>query len=444
MRKFLFALLFMFSAFFLIPGDVTWAAPRLQDVGEGLVIVIDPGHGGENLGTIEGSQDEKYMTMTTALAMYEELLLYDDVEVYLTRTEDVDMSLEERAEFAASVNADFLFSIHYNASENHELFGSEVWVSVLPPYNGYGYQFGYEFLTDMKQRGLFVRGVKARPGNRGDYYGIIRYSVARDIPAVIIEHCHVDEERDAGNCDDDEKLKAFGRADATAAARYFGLKSSALNVDYSDCQLAWADAASNVEATAPDETAPDICRIEFEKADYERGVITINATAADYDSMLLYYSYSIDGGKTFQRREIWPGCDVLSGICPDAITLDIPKLSGTKPEIVLRVYNMYDLYTDSNCYISLEAFPSLAAGEIDGTRSDKDSDDLNIIAVNANVAEPEEKGIDLTVFLKICLVSASLMMILVLVTQLITHLDCQKRRQVQARKELGQNTNQHK
>ena len=47
------------------------------------------------------------MTMTTALAMYEELLLYDNVEVYLTHQEDEDMSLKARAEFAAQVNADF-------------------------------------------------------------------------------------------------------------------------------------------------------------------------------------------------------------------------------------------------------------------------------------------------------------------------------------------------
>ena len=115
-------------AFLVIPTFQVTAADRLQDVGEKLVIVIDPGHGGDNLGTIENGHEEKAMTMTTALAMYEELLLYDDVEVYLTRTDDSDLSRKERAELALSVDADFLFSIHYNASENHELFGAEVWV----------------------------------------------------------------------------------------------------------------------------------------------------------------------------------------------------------------------------------------------------------------------------------------------------------------------------
>ena len=78
----------------LQPAKVS-AAERLQHTKtETTVIVIDPGHGGENEGTIAGTEKEKYMTMTTARAMYEELSLYDNVEVYLTHTEDVDMKLE--------------------------------------------------------------------------------------------------------------------------------------------------------------------------------------------------------------------------------------------------------------------------------------------------------------------------------------------------------------
>ena len=37
------------------------------------------------------------MTMVTAMAMYEELLKYDNVDVYLTHTEDVNLSLADRA-----------------------------------------------------------------------------------------------------------------------------------------------------------------------------------------------------------------------------------------------------------------------------------------------------------------------------------------------------------
>ena len=93
---------------------------------EPVVVVLDPGHGGKNLGAEYNGYTEKDMTMIVATAMKEELEKYEGVEVYLTRDVDKDMSLEERAEFAASKNADFLFCLHFNMSLGHELFGSEV------------------------------------------------------------------------------------------------------------------------------------------------------------------------------------------------------------------------------------------------------------------------------------------------------------------------------
>ena len=105
----------------------------MQQVTDPVRIVIDPGHGGSNDGTKENEHLEKEMTMVTALAMYDRLSQFDNVEVFLTHTDDIDLSLKERAEYAASVNADFLFSIHYNASEYHTLFGSEVWISCKEP-----------------------------------------------------------------------------------------------------------------------------------------------------------------------------------------------------------------------------------------------------------------------------------------------------------------------
>ena len=49
-----------------------------------LVIVIDPGHGGSNLGADYNGFLEKEMNMTVANAMYEELSKYEDITVYMT------------------------------------------------------------------------------------------------------------------------------------------------------------------------------------------------------------------------------------------------------------------------------------------------------------------------------------------------------------------------
>lgn len=433
---------------FLMPKEVL-AAERLQETDGKTVIVIDPGHGGENRGTIENNHEEKYMTMTTALAMYEELLLYDDVEVYLTHTDDADMSLKERAAFARSVDADFLFSIHYNASENHELFGSEVWVSSVSPYNGYGYQFGYEFLSDMRNMGLLVRGVKTRLGSKGDdYYGIIRESVAAGIPAVIIEHCHVDEERDAAYCENEEQLKGFGRTDAAAAARYFGLKSSSLGVDYSDYPLAESSASSGVDVTLADSTEPEICQVDFAEADYEEGTLKLTVSAYDSDSALLYYSYSLDGGLTFSPREAWPGSDTLTGTYDGSFLLQLTVPPNTAPEVIVRAYNGYDLYRESNPYISARIFRpepepvSSADPALDGENA------AGIIPVDSDgleqKTEPEDgQALSLYQFVMLCLFFI-LAMLLVIIAFQYTVYKKRKKRRLYRRKEAGDIWNQHK
>ena len=448
MRRFVYMFLaVLLSSFWL--SETLQAAPRLQETSGKTVIVIDPGHGGENRGTIENNHEEKFMTMTTALAMYEELLLYDNVEVYLTHTDDIDMSLKERAAFARSVDADFLFSIHYNASANHELFGSEVWVSSVSPYNGYGYQFGYEFLSDMRDMGLLVRGVKTRLGSKGgDYYGIIRESVALDIPAVIIEHCHVDEARDAVYCDNDEKLKGFGKTDATAVARYFGLKSSTLGVDYSDYPLAESSVSANVDVTLVDSTEPDVCLIDFSEANYETGALELIVSASDSDSALLYYSYSLDGGDTFGPREAWPGSDTLTGAYDDSFSLQLTIPPDTAPEVIVRAYNMYDLYRESNPYISSQVFRPQPSPSAEPTMDDNE-DSLNIIPVNAgsvggDTAEQDgERGLSLYHFVIICLFFVLAMLLIIIVFQYIAYRKRQKRR-LHRRKEAGDIWNQHK
>jgi len=86
---------------------------------DNIVIVIDPGHGGENLGTDTNPNfNEKDINLITANALIEELSKYEGVTIYSTRTDDTDLSLRKRAEFAKSVNADFLISLHIMLQKN--------------------------------------------------------------------------------------------------------------------------------------------------------------------------------------------------------------------------------------------------------------------------------------------------------------------------------------
>lgn len=326
------------------------ASPRLfSDDDNELVIVIDPGHGGENLGTTENRFMEKDMTLITAKAMMEELQKYENVTVYLTREEDKELSLKERAEFAENVDADFLFSIHYNASSNHNFFGAEVWIPAHSPYHAMTYQFAYTELAQLRDMGLFIRGIKTHVEQDVEYYGIIRENLKLSIPALIIEHCHVDNRNDTVFCDTEQKLIDFGKADATAAAKYFGLKSTTLGVDYGEYDLYPAVASDSVvNMTLNAGSPPDVCVIDTESIDEENGQIVIQLTASDEEIPVIYYEYSIDGGKTYYPITPWPDVDVLAGSYNETIHVPIQIPAGIKARIKFRVYNMYDQPKESN------------------------------------------------------------------------------------------------
>ena len=81
------------------------------------VIVLDPGHGGSNPGTrsaVDG-RNEKEFTLDWAQRLAP-LLEQNGWRVYLTRTNDVDVSLLDRVAFANAMGADLFVSLHFNAS----------------------------------------------------------------------------------------------------------------------------------------------------------------------------------------------------------------------------------------------------------------------------------------------------------------------------------------
>ena len=82
-------------------------------------VVLDPGHGGANLGAPCGPEahcHEKQLTLPIAL-MAERRLRAAGVEVYMTRRLDQDVGISKRVQFANQLAADLLVSIHLNSSD---------------------------------------------------------------------------------------------------------------------------------------------------------------------------------------------------------------------------------------------------------------------------------------------------------------------------------------
>ena len=89
------------------------------------VIILDAGHGGSDEGTKVQSLMEKRVTLLTAF-LTKEALEERGYRVILTRSRDVYLSLPKRAAIANRMKGTLFVSIHYNAAQNTEAKGVEV------------------------------------------------------------------------------------------------------------------------------------------------------------------------------------------------------------------------------------------------------------------------------------------------------------------------------
>ena len=318
---------------------------------EEYIVVLDPGHGGEALGGQTEEYIEQEINLITARAMYDRLCQYEGITVYLTHDEigEVDISRTDRAKIAAEYDADYLISLHYNMSANHNLYGTEVWTSAFGSEYSFGQTIGTIITNDLSSEfGLFNRGVKVRLNNkRDDYYGIIQLCRKEGIPSIIIEHCHLDSEKDRavlGSIPD--IFVKFGEKDADAVAKYLRLKSSSLGIDYSDYQY---DEVIGSDFNPPDESEPEYVNVRINSSDIYNRTCNITIEADDSDGRMQYYSISLDGGNTFGKMLPWS--NDISALNPEdvkEINADIELIPGIESRLVVRGYNQYELYTDSS------------------------------------------------------------------------------------------------
>ncbi|WP_321334907.1 N-acetylmuramoyl-L-alanine amidase [uncultured Bacteroides sp.] len=93
------------------------------------VVVIDPGHGGHDPGAIGQISKEKNINLNVALKLGSLIRANDnDVKVIFTRSTDVFIPLDRRAEIANDAKADLFISIHTNSVAGSRIArGASTW-----------------------------------------------------------------------------------------------------------------------------------------------------------------------------------------------------------------------------------------------------------------------------------------------------------------------------
>jgi N-acetylmuramoyl-L-alanine amidase len=162
--------------------DAYYIFARLPREVYSMVVVLDPGHGGNDPGVVRNGVRESSLVLTVSNKVAYLLSRHSYIGVYMTRHTDTNPSIFWRAEFADSF-ADILVSIHVNGFTNTAVHGIETLYVVSGGETG---DFTSRNLAQIIQRnkiaqtGAHNRGLFNRPG-------LVVIRQAYTIPAVLSE-----------------------------------------------------------------------------------------------------------------------------------------------------------------------------------------------------------------------------------------------------------------
>lgn len=200
------------------------------------VIVLDPGHGGADMGANRVFWNigfvERDINLTLAYYCKEELEKNPNVIVYLTRYDNTSplLNRQQRVQIAQNVNADAFVSLHINSTGATEQY-TESGASVYYPnanYNGMvsslGLQMSNSILNELAAVGVRNNGALIRnatdgstypDGSLSDYLGVNYWTKMAGMPGILIEHAFVNNPNDCANYFmTQEQLRMLAVADA--------------------------------------------------------------------------------------------------------------------------------------------------------------------------------------------------------------------------------------
>ncbi len=179
------------------------------------LIVLDPGHGGSADGAKIFPVMEKRIALFTAVRTKKALeeLGY---RVFLTRSRDRFVDLDERVAMANRVDAALFVSIHFNSAPNPAAHGIEVYYfnEKTSQRTKASKQLAIEVLkATTRNTSAFPRG--ARPGN----FYVVRET--KKMPAILFEGGFLTNEPERNKLADKKYLKSLAQGIAEGIHSYF-------------------------------------------------------------------------------------------------------------------------------------------------------------------------------------------------------------------------------
>ena len=177
-----------------------------------LTVVIDPGHGGRDPGAVGiGGLREKDINLTVSRRV-QSILQEQGVNAVLARTDDREIDLDPRVDFAERANADVFVSIHSNAISMSR-----------PDVNGletYYYSSGFRLAQTIHNNILQRTDLRDRGVRRARFYVLVNTSM----PAVLVETGFVTGREDAARFRKPAELNKIADGIAGGVLQYLNVQ----------------------------------------------------------------------------------------------------------------------------------------------------------------------------------------------------------------------------
>jgi N-acetylmuramoyl-L-alanine amidase len=164
-------------------------------------VVIDPGHGGEDPGTLIGrGAAEKKLNLAIATQLAD-ILRSRGVEVIMTRSGDTFPTLEERADIANRRKANLFVSIHADSSANRSAQGATIYVSRSASK-----------ASRAAAKAIANSVSPVSTGSRGVREANYRVLVRSSCPAVLVETGFLSNARESARLNDEDYQRRMAEA----------------------------------------------------------------------------------------------------------------------------------------------------------------------------------------------------------------------------------------
>ncbi|MGG2084535.1 N-acetylmuramoyl-L-alanine amidase [Lysinibacillus pakistanensis] len=177
------------------------------------IIILDPGHGGKDPGTVVGSNSEKAITLKVS-TLVKQKLEAAGAKVLMTRTSDTYPSLQDRVDFTNENYGEIFVSIHVNSATNTSAQGTETYYAIT---TGDMHQEDIDLASFVNNQ--IVNNLKMK--NRGvkeEQYYVIRNTI---IPAILVELGFLTNSEDRGKMTDDQYVELFADSIYKGISQYY-------------------------------------------------------------------------------------------------------------------------------------------------------------------------------------------------------------------------------